>query len=144
MIMEHINMSENKEKNTARKPKALDYFKAVVLSAIVVVVVFYSHEELQVKYDAILPDIYPNENVVGTWNSDKDASSVNFDANGAAKIKNKKMIYIKTTPDNFTLFQFGRDKMGNRTGLIAHKVKLLGDTKLEMGRDSYSKLVAQK
>ena len=58
--------------------------------------------------------------------------------------ENKKMIYIKTTPDNFTLFQFGRDKMGNRTGLIAHKVKLLGDTKLEMGRDSYSKLVAQK
>ncbi|MDD7985348.1 hypothetical protein PQO01_10325 [Lentisphaera marina] len=136
-------MSDNEK---PRKPKALDYCKATVLSIMIFAAVFYSHKYLTIKYDYLLPDIYPHENVVGTWNDDAGKSSVDFDANGFCQLKDakKKMLFIKTEANNFTLFKFGRDKKGNRLGTIAHKVKVLGETKLELDKNSYTKLVAQK
>jgi hypothetical protein len=146
--MDETIMSENEkvENEKPRKPNALDYCKATVLSIIIFVAVFYSHKYLTVKYDYLLPDIYPHENVVGTWNKNDGKSSVDFDANGFCKVNDakKKMIFIKTKANNFTLFKFSRDKKGNRLGLIAHKVKVLGDTQLELDTSPYTKLVAQK
>ena len=116
-------MSEEKIKEP-RKPGKLDYIKAVILSGIIVFVVTLSNDKLSFKQTSEPPPIYSSEALIGNWNQ-QDAK-MQFKTTGlcqVTKIK-KPLLFVKVKENNFSLFKFGRDKKGNKTGTIAYQVEV--------------------
>jgi hypothetical protein len=116
-------MSEENIK-TPRKSGKLDYIKAVFLSAIIVGVVTFSNEKLTFQQTSEPPPIYSSEDLIGNWN--QESGKMEFKTNGLCKVEKMKkpLLILKTKENNFSLFKFGRDKKGNKTGTIAYHIEV--------------------
>ena len=118
-------MSEEKT-NAPRKPGLVDYIKAVVLSAIIVGVVTFSNEKLAFKQTSQPPPIYSTESLIGDWKQEDKPSKMQFKTTGLCDVEKvkKPLLILKVKDNNFSLFKFGRDKKGNKTGNIAYHVEV--------------------
>ena len=116
-------MSESETK-APRKPGTVDYIKAVVLSGVIVAVVTFSNDKLSFKQTSEPPPIYINEALIGKWK--QETGDMQFKTTGLCQVPKlkKDLLFVKTKENNFSLFKFGRDKKGNKTGTIAYQIEL--------------------